>query len=139
MDHIEGCAARGPGVGDVMTRTVVTVVRDTPYREVVGTMIARDLDAIPVIDHVGHPVGVIADGDLLPKLEFRCGTSLPPLVAGPRTRVRWRKATGLTAADMMTTPVAGVAAGRLAGGVPGVLAVRNNLRHDFDDLHITGL
>ncbi|NBH03520.1 CBS domain-containing protein [Amycolatopsis sp. SID8362] len=98
----------GSRVADVMTRTVITVVVDTPFKDLVATMIGHSLDAVPVIDSYGRLLGVVADVDLLPKLEFHCGAELPPLLGGLRARARWRKAAALTAADVMTTPTIGV-------------------------------
>ncbi len=95
---------RKPTVADVMTRQVVTAVRDTPFKELVGTMVGRGLDALPVIDHSGRPIGVVAEADALTKLEFHAGADLPPLLAGTHRRARWYKSHGLTAADLMTTP-----------------------------------
>jgi CBS domain-containing protein len=95
---------REPAVADLMTRQVITVVPDTPFREVVGTMLAHDLDALPVIDLTGHPIGVVTDVDTLTKLEYHGGADNLPLFAGAHCRTRWRKASGVTAADLMTTP-----------------------------------
>jgi CBS-domain-containing membrane protein len=46
---------REPAVADLMTRQVITVVPDAPFRELVGTMLAHDPQALPVIDLVGQP------------------------------------------------------------------------------------
>ncbi|NUT96619.1 MAG: CBS domain-containing protein [Saccharothrix sp.] len=93
-----------PSVADVMDRRVVTAVPDTGFTEVVGTMTAHGLDAVPVIDHLGRPVGVVTHSDVLAKLEFHGGADPPPLFAGARCRARWHKSSGETAADLMTTP-----------------------------------
>jgi CBS domain-containing protein len=42
-------------------------VADTPFKELVGTMIARDMDALVVIDPAGRPVGVVTEADVLTK------------------------------------------------------------------------
>lgn len=101
---------REPVVADVMTRQVITVVPDTPFREVVGTMLAHDLDAMPVIDLTGHPIGIVTSVDTLTKLEYHGGADYPPLLAGAECRARWRKSTGVNAADLMTTPAPTVTA-----------------------------
>ncbi|QIZ37084.1 CBS domain-containing protein [Saccharopolyspora sp. ASAGF58] len=41
---------REPSVADVMNPHAITVVPGTPFKELVGTMIARDIDALVVID-----------------------------------------------------------------------------------------
>jgi hypothetical protein len=43
---------------------------------------------------------------VLAKLEFHDGANPPPLLAGTRCRARWHNSSGLTAADLMTTPAA---------------------------------
>lgn len=93
-----------PTVADVMDHRVVTAAPDTAFTEVVGTMTAHDLDAVPVIDHHGRPIGVVTRPDVLAKLEFHGGADPPPLFAGAHCRARWRKSAGETAADLMTTP-----------------------------------
>jgi CBS domain-containing protein len=95
---------REPPVAELMHRRVVTAVPDTPFKELAGIMITRDIDALPVIDQVGRPVGVVTEADVLTKLEFRGGTEYPPLLASGRCRNRWRKSAGLTAAELMTAP-----------------------------------
>lgn len=95
-----------PTVAAFMNPRVITAVPDTPFRELVGTMIAHDLDALPVIDLTGRPLGVVTDADVHAKLEFHNGTDSPPLLAGAHCRARWRKSSGATAADLMTTPAA---------------------------------
>ncbi|GLI02728.1 CBS domain-containing protein [Phytohabitans aurantiacus] len=92
-----------PTVADVMARHLVTMVPSTTFKELVGTMISHDLDALPVIDLSGRPAGVVEDVDVLAKLEFRGGADHPPLLAY-RRRARWHKSSGLTAADLMTAP-----------------------------------
>jgi CBS domain-containing protein len=101
---------REPTVADLMTRQVITVVPDTPFRELVGIMVSYDLHALPVIDLAAHPIGVVLEADTLTKLEYHGGTDYPPLLAGARCRARWRKAPGINAADLMTTPAPTVTA-----------------------------
>jgi CBS domain-containing protein len=93
-----------PTVADVMTRRVVTAVLDTPFKELAGMLLAHDLDALPVIDSTGRPLGVVAEADILTKLEFHGGADLRPLLAGAHCRARWYKSLALHAADLMTAP-----------------------------------
>jgi hypothetical protein len=44
-------------VADPMTRHVITVVADTPFKELTGTTIVHDFDTLPVIDLDGRLVG----------------------------------------------------------------------------------
>jgi CBS-domain-containing membrane protein len=45
---------REPTVAVFANRRVITAVPATPFRKLVGTMIAHDLDALPVIDLTGR-------------------------------------------------------------------------------------
>jgi CBS domain-containing protein len=100
-----------PPVAELMHRRVITAVPDTPVKELAGLMITRDIDALPVIDPTGRPVGVVTEGDVLTKLEFRGGTEYPPLLSSGRCRNRWRKSAGLTAGELMTSPAVTVGEG----------------------------
>ncbi|HEX8869655.1 MAG TPA: CBS domain-containing protein, partial [Lentzea sp.] len=63
------------------------------------------ISAVPVLDG-GYPVGVVSEADLVPKEEFRGGTEeAPGLFAGHATKHRWEQAGGVTARDVMTSPV----------------------------------
>jgi len=95
---------REPTVADVMTRRVITAVPDTPFKELAGAMLAHGVDALPVIDSIGRPIGVVAETDILTKLEFHGGADPSPLLAGSHCRGRWRKSSALLAADLMTRP-----------------------------------
>lgn len=95
---------RAPTVADFMTREVFTAVPETTFKQLVAMMVLRELDALPVIDPSGRPLGVVAEADALTRLEFHGGTDPAPLLAGARRRARWYKAHGVTAADLMTRP-----------------------------------
>lgn len=89
-------------VSDVMTRSVVTVVRDTPFKEIVRAMERRNVSALPVLDPGGRVVGVVSEADLLPKEEFRSHQ-----VSGSERR--WSptdlvKAQASTAEQLMSSP-----------------------------------
>ena len=89
---------------DVMTKDVVSVREDTPYRAVVDLLIGRRVSAVPVVDRAERVIGVVSEADLLHKVEAAGGTH-------PRISDAWRrrgdraKAGGRTAADVMTSPV----------------------------------
>jgi CBS domain-containing protein len=91
-------------VDDVMTRNVVSVHEDTPYRNLVDLLISRRVSAVPVVDGHHRVTGVVSEADLLHKVEAAGG-------AGPRIFDGWRrrgdraKAGGRTAAEVMTSPV----------------------------------
>lgn len=77
-------------VGDVMTRSVVSVTPETPIAEAARQMLDNRISGLPVVDAAGTVVGVVTEGDLLRRAET--GTV--------RTRARWL--------ELLTTP------GRLA-------------------------
>ena len=52
--------------GDVMSREITSVTRDTPISQVVELLLGKDYRAIPVIEE-GVPVGIITNGDLVRK------------------------------------------------------------------------
>jgi CBS domain-containing protein len=88
-------------VDDVMTRDVVAVREDTPYRDVVDLLIGHRVSAVPVVDVVDHVVGVVSEADLLLKMTD---------VAASKVFVTWRsrrdrrKAHGRLARDVMSAP-----------------------------------
>jgi CBS-domain-containing membrane protein len=54
-------------VREVMTKDVVTVRSFAPFREIVQTMLAHDVGALPVVDSMGHAVGIVSRTDLIAK------------------------------------------------------------------------
>lgn len=93
-----------PTVDSVMTKQVVTVRPDTPFKELVALMGEHRVSGLPVLDEAGKPVGVVSEADTLAKQEYRGGTVPRPWFARRKRRTQWKKATGLTAAELMTTP-----------------------------------
>ncbi|MFE0632578.1 CBS domain-containing protein [Streptomyces sp. NPDC058864] len=54
-------------VGDLMTRAVVSVRPDAPFKEIAKLLAEHDITAVPVVDEGGRPVGVVSEADLLRK------------------------------------------------------------------------
>ncbi|MEV1248723.1 CBS domain-containing protein [Nonomuraea sp. NPDC049750] len=106
-------------VRDVMTAQVTSVMADTLFKDVAEVLVANGISAVPVVDGDEQVLGVVSEGDLMRKEEFReqyCGESYqPPLRARLRRRMTGqveggrRKAAGDTAADLMTAPAVTVA------------------------------
>src|SRR5690349_7373983 len=91
-------------VASVMTSPVISVAADTPIKELVATLTRNGISAVPVVGPGGGVIGVVSEADVLPKQEFHGGAD--PLPRGmPQRRVRWYRALGLCAAEVMTTPV----------------------------------
>jgi CBS-domain-containing membrane protein len=116
-------------VRDVMTRDVVSVGPDSPYRKVVDALVGRNVSAAPVVDGDRRVVGVVSEADLVGK-----GGALG--VAQQR-RVFVRRSRGprvddqqpAVAADLITAPAITVGAqhtggrrGEAAGGGAGQTA-----------------
>ncbi|MGX6607387.1 CBS domain-containing protein [Micromonosporaceae bacterium Da 78-11] len=90
-------------VNDVMTKEVVAVQQDTPYRDVVDLLIGRRVSAVPVLDRFEHVVGVVSEADLLHKVEA-VGAPEPRIFDAWRRRGDRAKAGGRTAGEIMTSP-----------------------------------
>ena len=90
-------------VSDVMTRDVVSVPATAGYKQMADLLVGHRISALPVVDGERRVLGVVSEADLLAKLE--CADRVPrhPL-ATRRARNGRRKATGDTAAELMTSP-----------------------------------
>ena len=90
-------------VRDLMTHDVISVHPSTHFKEIVQTLRANRIGAVPVVDTSGQVVGVVSETDLLPK-EEPPGALAHHLLESKTKRTLRRKAQGLVAADLMTTP-----------------------------------
>ncbi|GII05997.1 CBS domain-containing protein [Planobispora takensis] len=99
-----------PTVADVMTKDVLTVTAQTPFKDIVAAFADRAVSGAPVVDDAGHVVGIVTEADLLRKEEFKdAPEERHRLFEHRRDRLTRRKARGDTAAELMTTPVMTVA------------------------------
>jgi len=89
-------------VSDVMTTSVITVRRDTPFKEMAALLASSQVSAFPVIDQAGKVIGVVSETDMLVKEAAQAGH--PGLFAGLRRSRDPGKAAGVTAAQLMTSP-----------------------------------
>jgi CBS-domain-containing membrane protein len=94
----------GRRVRDVMTRDVVTVDEQAPFKEIAATMAERRVSALPVLDDEGRVAGIVSEADLLLKEEFPEGPAGGRLFQGRRQRQERAKAAGDTAVELMTAP-----------------------------------
>jgi CBS domain-containing protein len=95
-------AVKTTTVQRVMTASVVAVREDADFKEMVTAMRSHRISAFPVLDAAGRVIGVVSEADLLVK-EATPGP--PPGLVRLAWMLRERsKATGLTAADVMTKP-----------------------------------
>lgn len=94
-------------VADVMIEDVVTVTPSTPFKRLVDLLWINEVGALPVVDERGVISGIVTESDLLVRAEFKAGAARG---IGHRDAL-YRKletAMPLTAADVMTSPVASV-------------------------------
>jgi len=94
-------------VRDVMTKDAVAVRETAGYKDIVHVMRRRRVSAFPVVDSAGYVLGVVSEADLLLK-EVRPEPFSGPfrsLLASGRRGER-AKASGVTAAELMTKPAA---------------------------------
>lgn len=99
---------REPTVASLMTREVITADVGSSFKDLVQLLEDNKISAVPVLDG-GYPVGVVSEADLMPKEEFRGGTDdRPGLFARGAEKHRWEQSGGVTACDVMTSPVKSV-------------------------------
>ena len=86
-----------------MTRAVVRTRRDTPFKEIVKLLAENDVTAVPVVDELDRPMGVVSEADLLRKSADQVDpsgrTPIPHLEAWERA-----KAEGARAEELMSAP-----------------------------------
>ena len=93
-----------------MSTAPITVEPSTPVREVIRLLIERRISGVPVVDE-GRVVGIISEGDLiLRERAYRQRGGMAFLAQQlfedhERLALEYRKAHGLVAADVMTSPV----------------------------------
>jgi CBS domain-containing protein len=91
-------------VGNVMTTSVVTVDRLTPYKEIARLLVEHRISGVPVLGLGRQVLGVVSEGDLLAarnKHPGRRGGWAAWLRPGARDD---QAHAGLTAGEMMTAP-----------------------------------
>ncbi|MFH8618678.1 CBS domain-containing protein [Streptomyces sp. NPDC017979] len=90
-------------VADLMTRDVVSVRRETAFKEIVKALTENDVSAAPVLDVDGRVVGVVSEADLMRKTADQAGPfgriPLPEVSAEDLT-----KAAAFRAEDLMSAP-----------------------------------
>ena len=87
-------------VKDVMTTEVVAVRQETTFKEMATVLRRYRVSALPVVDDAGRVLGVVSEADLLAKEAL----ADPGPVAELVHRKDVRKAEGLIAGDLMTSP-----------------------------------
>ncbi|MFE7210469.1 CBS domain-containing protein [Streptomyces sp. NPDC057611] len=90
-------------VEDLMTRGVVRVRRDTPFKQVARVLADNEVTAVPVVDELDRPVGVVSEADLLRTVAGRPDPA--GLLSGTRAEDAGHGGSAAgTAEDLMTAP-----------------------------------
>jgi CBS-domain-containing membrane protein len=98
-------------VEDVMTVTVISVKRDTPFEAIAAALRENRVSAFPVTDDESAVIGLVSESDLLAKLAFGIGDDDARGINGILSRHQLEKARAVTAADLMTSPAVTVGPG----------------------------
>ncbi|MFI9847031.1 CBS domain-containing protein [Nonomuraea sp. NPDC051941] len=97
-------------VKDIMGRVAIAVLEEASFAEIVEAMERFALGAVTVIDAERRPVGVVSEDDLLLKEADTVRHSVSSLESREQ-RQEHRKAAGVTAAQLMTSPAITVTPG----------------------------
>lgn len=93
---------------DVMTARVITVRPETSVKDIAALMLTHHVSGLPVVTIEGELVGIVTEADLLYKetgQEHPAGRFFKGFPPFGRTVDTSRKAEGLTAVDLMSSPV----------------------------------
>ena len=97
-------------VKDVMSVRPISVTRDAPFKELAARMFESAVSGFPVVDDGGKVIGVVSEADMLAKEAREDGYhAWRGIVVPIATRTERRKAGGVTAGDLMTSPAVTVA------------------------------
>src|ERR1700757_3848988 len=104
--HPDGALSRPRGwsrrVSDVMTTSVVTVDRITPYKEIARLLTEHRISGLPVLKMGREVVGVVTEADLLAAEVATARRLHSP--GAPAWWPRRRRHPALTAGELMTAP-----------------------------------
>lgn len=93
-------------VKDVMTTDVAAVRETAGYKDILAAMRQRHVSAVPVLDSAGHLAGVVSEADLL--LKEVGAEALAGYLISTGRRAEQSKASGVTAAQLMSTPAVAI-------------------------------
>jgi CBS domain-containing protein len=88
-------------VKDVMGKVAIAARMDASFADLVDIMQRFNVGAVTVIDADRRPVGMVSEDDILLKATTASGKRV---IVGHRKRAEHRKAEGMTAHEIMTTP-----------------------------------
>ena len=97
-------------VKDVMSAHPISVTRNSPFKELAARMFESAVSGFPVVDGDGRVIGVVSEADMLAKEALEDGYhAWRGIVVPIAHRTERRKAAGVTAGDLMTSPAVTVA------------------------------
>lgn len=109
-------------VADVMTRDVVTVRADTPFREIVAILAAHGVSGAPVLDPQRRVLGMVSEADLLGRQARAGGVAGAAIWHLLRRKAFARSGAAHTAAELMSTPAVTVPADARLAAAAATLA-----------------
>jgi CBS domain-containing protein len=98
--YLEARFHRRRRVEDVMTTTVVTADRLTPYKEITRLLAEHKISSLPVLAEGWRVVGVVSESELLAAQDCAARRGK----AAGRGRARWPRPATLTAGQLMAAP-----------------------------------
>ena len=97
-------------VKDVMSAHPISVRKDASFKEIAARLRQYRVSAFPVLDDDGHVIGVVSEADILAKEALDGGhDGVWGMIISIVHRKELRKAGGVTAGDLMTSPALTVA------------------------------
>jgi CBS domain-containing protein len=128
--YLEARLHRHRTVEDVMTTTVVTVDRLTPYKEIARLLAEHRVSSLPVLADGWQVIGAVSETDLLAAQD---SLARRRRAAGRRGRTRPSRAAMLTAGELMTAPPV-----TIRPGATIAVATRVMTTHDVTSVPVTG-
>lgn len=126
-------------VRDVMTEDVLTVLPDTPLKDVAQLLVSRGISGVPVVAVDGAVLGVVSEADLLVKEQGADAITHRPLARirgeGEETTAQLGKLRAVTAGEAMTAPAITVTPGRSIHEAAAIMTARHVNRLPVVDGH----
>jgi CBS domain-containing protein len=131
-------------VRDVMTRSVVSVHRITPLKEVAQALVDNEISGVPVVDVDGTVLGVVSEADLLVKEHGADAIHHRPLARffgeSRKSRAQLDKLDAVNAAEAMTAPAVTISSGRPIHEAAAIMTARRvNRLPVVDDGRLVGI
>ena len=131
-------------VRDAMTRSVISVHRNTPLREVARALIDNSISGVPVVDANGALLGVVSEADLLVKEQGAEAIRHRPLARfvgeSRESQAQLAKVGAITAGEAMTSPPITITSGRPVTEAAAIMTSRQvNRLPVVDDDKLVGV